>query len=74
MINNVEKLTQLDIIGVVRYRFGANNKDDNSVDVRTNKMSNSALDEAWDAWELGNGYWPSSIMKVYDDKLEKLNK
>ena len=46
MITNVEKLTQLKIIGHVRQQLGADDENDNSLDSKINKMSNSALVKA----------------------------
>ena len=77
MLTNVEKLTQLGMIGAVRQRLqplGADDEDTTLSDSIINKMSNSALVEAWAAWELGNGYWWWSIIKSRYDELEKLSK
>ena len=73
MLTNVEKLTQLKIIGHVRQRLGADDENDKSLDSRINKMSNSALMKAWSGWVLGDGDW-WVIMKSYYDDLKKLSK
>jgi len=45
-MTNVEKLTQLGIIGDVRQCLGADDENDTSVDDRINTMSNSGLVKA----------------------------
>ena len=72
MLTNVEKLTQLGMIGAVRKHLGVDDENDTLLDNCINKMSNSALVGAWSAWELGNGYW--IVVKSYYDDLEKLSK
>ena len=74
MLNNVEKLTQLGIIGDIRQHLGADDENDTSFDNMINKMNNSALVEAWTGWNLGGGYWCWSVMKAHYDRLEELSK
>jgi hypothetical protein len=70
-MKNVEKLTQLGIIGDVRQRLGGSDKNDTSRDDIINKMDNSELVEQWTGWHLGDGSWWNT-MKAYYDGLERL--
>ena len=71
-MTNVEKLTQLGIIGDVRQRLGADDENDTSSDTRINQMDNSQLIEQWTGWHLGDGSWWRT-MKAYYDGLERIN-
>ena len=67
---NVEKLTELGIIGDVRQRLGADDENDTSKDNRINEMDSSSLVNAWAGWYLGDGsLW--TTMKAYYDALER---
>jgi hypothetical protein len=70
-MTNVEKLTELGIIGDVRQRLGADDENDTSEDARINKLDNSRLVKEWAGWNLGDGSWWTS-MKAYYDGLERL--
>lgn len=72
-MTNVEKLTQLGIIGDVRQRLGADDENDTSSDARINQMDNSQLVKQWAGWYLGDGSWWTT-MKAYYDGLERLTK
>lgn len=72
-MTNVEKLTQLGIIGDVRQRFGADDENDTQMDEHINKRDNSQLVAAWSGWHLGDGNWWNT-MKTYYDGLERLSK
>jgi len=72
-MTNVEKLTQLGIIGDVRQRLGAYDENDTSSDSRINQMENSQLIKQWAGWHLGDGSWWTT-MKAYYDGLERLSK
>ena len=72
-MTNVEKLTQLGIIGDVRQRLGADDENDTISDGQINKMDNSKLVEQWAGWNLGDGSWWTT-MKAYYDGLERLSK
>jgi len=72
-MTNVEKLTQLGIIGDVRQRLGAYDENDTSSDSRINRMENSQLIKQWAGWHLGDGSWWTK-MKAYHDGLERLSK
>lgn len=72
-MTNVEKLTQLGILGDVRQRFGADDENDKSKDTIINKQDNDSLIEAWTGWHLGDGSWWTT-MKSYYDGLERLSK
>jgi hypothetical protein len=71
-VKNVEKLTQLDVIGDVRQRLGADDEKDTSSDDRINKMDNSKLSEQWTEWYLSDGS-RQTTMKAYYDGLERLS-
>jgi len=70
-MTNVEKLTQLGIIGDVRQRFGADDENDKQMDKLINTRDNSQLVAAWTGWNLGDGSWWNT-MKAYYDGLEEL--
>ena len=72
-MTNVEKLTQLGIIGDVRQRYGAENAVDTSQDEFINRQDNNSLVKAWAGWHLGYGEWWTQ-MKAYYDGLERLSK
>lgn len=71
-MTNVEKLTQLGIIGAVRQRLGADDENDISKDKRINIMENSDLVKKWAGWYLGDESWWTT-MKAYYDGLERLS-
>lgn len=72
-MTNVEKLTQLGIIGAVRQRLGADDENDEKMDNRINGMNNNQLIKHWTGWHLGDGEWWTQ-MKAYYDGLERLSK
>ena len=72
-MTNVEKLTQLGIIGDVRQRYGAEQAADESKDEFINKQTNDDLMKAYCAWHLGYCSWWTE-MKAYYDGLERLSK
>lgn len=72
-MTNVEKLTQLGIIGYVRQSLGADDENDTCSDSRINQMDNTQLVKQWAGWHLGDGSW-FTTMKAYYDELERLSK
>jgi hypothetical protein len=72
-MTNVEKLTQLGIIGDVRQRYGAEQAADESKDKFINQEDHDSLIYAWAGWHLGDGSWWTT-MKAYYDGLERLSK
>lgn len=72
-MTNVEKLTQLGIIGDVRQRLGADNENDEQMDMHINTYNHDQLVKAWAGWYLGDGSWWTT-MKAYYDGLERLSK
>ena len=70
-MTNIEKLEQVGILGDVRQRLGADDKNDTSKDNRINAMDSSELVAKWSGWNLGDeGWW--NTMKYYFDELENL--
>lgn len=69
-MTNVEKLTEIGIIGDIRKRYGAENGLDESKDKRINIQSHDDLIRSWYGWHLGHGEW-WTVMKNYYDELER---
>ena len=72
-MNNVQKLKQIGILGSVRQRLGADDKNDEKYDDDINEMSNHNLIRAYTGWRLGDGSWWDSLKGMFDD-LEELDK
>jgi hypothetical protein len=68
-MTNIEKLTQIGIIGDVRQRYGADDENDTSRDKIINEQDNDTLIAAWCGWHIGDGSWWTT-MKHYYDALE----
>ena len=71
-MNNVEKLEQIRILGEVRQRLGADDKNDEKYDDDINEMSNHNLIRAYTGWNLGDGSWWDSLKGMFDD-LEEID-
>lgn len=71
-MTNIEKLKSIGILGNVRQRQGAINKDDDSQDELINKMSNHKLVSQWSGWHLGDNYWWEHMKGLFD-RLESFN-
>ena len=56
-MTNVEKLTEIGIIGDVRQRYGAEQAADESKDDFINQQDHDSLVKAWAGWHLGDGSW-----------------
>ena len=70
-MENVQKLRELNKLGVIRQRLGAEDAESESHDEEINSMTNSQLIEAWCGWYLGDGSWWMDMKRDFD-KLEKL--
>ena len=66
-MNNVQKLTELGVIEVIRLRMGVSNGQDTSSDDVINQMSPDELVRNLAAWYLGDDTcWWYEFKKVYD--------
>jgi len=70
-MTNIEKLTELAIIGDIRQRLGASDENDTSKDYKINEMSNYELIKKWCGWNIGDEEWWVT-MKYNYDMLEKM--
>lgn len=67
---NVEILTEMDKIGVIRKRLGAFDENDNSLDEDINELSAKKITENWTGWYLGNNSWATIIIDLYESLKE----
>lgn len=72
-MSNIVNLMKLGMLGAVRQRLGAEDKDDTSYDEDILKMSNHDLVGSYCGWYLGDeGWWEK--LKYKFDSLEELSK
>lgn len=72
-MTNIEKLKSIGMLGDVRQRCGADNREDETHDSEINELSNSELVEKWCGWHLGDGSWWTSMKGMFDN-LEEMDK
>jgi hypothetical protein len=69
-MTNIEKLNKIGILGAVRQRQGADDKNDDVYDDLINKMDNSMLIEQYCGWYLGDSDWWLDMKSKFDALVE----
>ena len=72
-MTQVEKLEHVGILSNVRQRLGAKDENDESLDEKINKLSNSKCIGLSMGWELGDDSWWHDAKGQFDE-LEELDK
>jgi hypothetical protein len=70
---NTEKLNRIGRLGDVRQRLGADSPEDESQDVRIEKMTNTDMIAKSVGWSLGDDNWWIDSKSDFD-RLEEIDK